>query len=130
MPEPAALSPARRKVVARTQARRAARRRELVAELRVAESVIGYAARQLSNGISPQEAAELALESSAQLSDLAVALRKSVRLPADHRRMLVSRLVFLGYTREAAAARAGVSVKTVQRDLARRAGRRLGFRAW
>lgn len=37
-------------------------------------------------------------------------------------RLLVSRLADLGYTQEATAARAGVSVKTVQRDLARRAG--------
>ena len=92
-------------------------------ELRVAESVIGYAARQLSNGIGPEEAAETALEASAQLSRLAVAIRKSVRLPLVHRRVLVSRLADLGYTQEAIGLRVGVSVKTVQRDLARRAGR-------
>jgi DNA-directed RNA polymerase specialized sigma24 family protein len=120
VPEPAALPPAERKVAARRVARRAARRGELVMELRVAESVIGYAVRQLSNGIGPEEAAETALEASAQLSRLAVVIRKSVRLPAVHRRVLVSKLADLGYTQEAIGLRAGVSVKTVQRDLARR----------
>jgi DNA-directed RNA polymerase specialized sigma24 family protein len=117
VPDPAAKS-AERKVLARRQARQAARRRELVTELRVGESVIGYAARVLANGASPAEARETALEASAELSRLAVALRKSVRLPVAQRRSLVSRLTGLGYTHEAAAARAGVSVKTVRRDLA------------
>jgi len=129
VPEPAALPPAERKVAARRVARRARRRRELVVELRTGEALIGYAAHQLSNGVSPQEAAELALETSAQLSRLAVVIRKSVRLPAVHRRLLVSKLADLGYTQEAIGLRAGVSVKTVQRDLARRAGRCLGLRA-
>jgi DNA-directed RNA polymerase specialized sigma24 family protein len=102
---------------------RARRRRELVVELRVAEATVGYAARVLGNGVSPVEAAETALEVSAQLDQLARVLRKSVRLPPGRRRLLVGRLIGLGYTQEATAARAGVSVKTVQRDLALRAGR-------
>lgn len=104
---------------ARREALRARRRRELVTELRTGGSVIAYAARQLSNGIGPEEAREVALESAAQLSMLSVALRKSVRLAPAHRRVLVGRLIGLGYTQEATAARAGVSVKTVQRDLSR-----------
>ena len=104
---------------ARREALRARRRRELVTELRVGEATIGYAAQVLGNGASPAEAAETALEVSAQLSQLAVVLRKSVRLAPGPRRLLVGRLIGLGYTQEATAARAGVSVKTVQRDLSR-----------
>ena len=107
------------KPAARREARRVARRRELVTELRVAEATVGYAARVLGNGVSPVEAAETALEVSAQLDQLAVVLRKSVRLPPGRRRLLVGRLIGLGYTQEATAARAGVSVKTIQRDVAR-----------
>ena len=118
MPEPA--DRAARKVAARNRSRRAARRREVVAELRVAESVIAYASQQLSNGISPDEARETALEASAQLSELAVALRKLVRLPVAQRRLLVASLTDAGYTQEQITRRAGVALKTVQRDLAQR----------
>jgi hypothetical protein len=96
-------------------------------ELRVGGSVIEYAAVQLSNGIGPEEARECALEAAAQLSMLALALRKSVRLPRGQRRLLVARLSGLGYTREAIALRAGVSVKTVGRDLAGGPRRRSGW---
>ncbi len=106
---------------ARRELLRARRRRELIVELRVAEATVSYAVRVLGNGVSPVEAAETALEVSAQLDRLATLLRKSVRLAPAHRRVLVGRLIGLGYTREATAARTGVSVKTVQRDLARRA---------
>ena len=113
-----ALSPAERKVLARTQARRAARRRELITELRVGGSLLDYATRQLSNGIGPGEASEVCLEVAAELARLSVALRKSGPAAGGAASAPGARLAGLGYTREATAARAGVSVKTVQRDLA------------
>ena len=67
---------AKRKAVARAMERR----RRAVAELRLAESLCGYAAGQLANGLSAEQARLAALETAGALTAVAAIPRRGQRL--------------------------------------------------
>ena len=73
MPESAAAAAARKAL-----ARQAARRREAVNMLRIAECTCRYAAGQLGDGIGPGEARATALFVAGELTAVARALRRRV----------------------------------------------------
>lgn len=54
----------------------------------VAQSTVGYAITQLSDGLAPQAAREAAIEAAAELEAVAAALRRLTRMgPSDRRRL-------------------------------------------
>ena len=108
MPESAAQS-ARRKALARESARR----REAVNMLRISAATCTYAASQIGNGTSPDEARATALFVAGELELMAEALRRLTRLDAAGRRVLATQLAALGWTRRQIAARLGVSERAV-----------------
>ena len=72
----------------RLPAREAARRRQAVATLRLAEAVARYAADQMANGLAPGEARAAAIDAAGELAELAALLRKLTRLgPAERREL-------------------------------------------
>jgi DNA-directed RNA polymerase specialized sigma24 family protein len=97
----------------RRAAREAARRREAMAALRVAEATIVYAQRQIGNGLSPAQARQAALEAAGELEVLAGELRRAIRLGPAERRVLARQLAALGMSRREVAARLGVSERAV-----------------
>ena len=66
---------------ARRELTREAARRRAVTTLEVAGAVASYAARQLGNGLSPQEAQAAALEVALELESVVLALLRLVRAP-------------------------------------------------
>jgi hypothetical protein len=100
---------ARRKALARA----VERRRRAVAELRLAESLCGYCADQLGNGLSAEEARLATVEAAAELAEVAVVLRRLARLDPAGRRALAVRLAGLGMGQTEIAVRVGVSQPTV-----------------
>ena len=108
MPESAEQS-ARRKALARE----AARRREAVTMLQIAECTCRYAAAQLGNGTGPAEARTTALFVAGELTVTAEALRRLTRLGPAERRVLAVQLAGLGWGRRQIAARLGVSERAV-----------------
>jgi hypothetical protein len=105
VPESAEKSAERKRRV-----REAGRRREAVSALRLGSAVCDYTARQLSNGLTPEQAQEAAMEAAAELAALALALRKMTRPggPAERRRQ-ARRLRSLGMTGRQIASALGVS---------------------
>jgi hypothetical protein len=95
-----------------------ARRREAVTALRLAEGAARHAAVVLSNGATPAQAVQTAREAAAQL-DLAVASLARLTRPGSlaERKLLVTRLAAMGWTRAQIARHAGLSERTVHRVL-------------
>lgn len=52
--------------------------------LAVAEATIEYARRQLTDGLTPEQARRAALDPAGALADLAEGLRRLTRIPAPH----------------------------------------------
>jgi DNA-binding NarL/FixJ family response regulator len=94
--------------------------------LRVAEGVSGYAAREIGNGLEPDEVRAAALEAAGDLEAAASALRRLARpdpVPAgpsdeaSRRRALALELAGRGWSRQAIAERLGVNAETARRYL-------------
>jgi hypothetical protein len=115
VPEPAERDRKRR-------AYEAVRRREAVTMLRVAEAMCGYAASQLADGLSPEEARAAAIEAAGELAALAAGLRRLTRLRPADRRVLAAQLAALGLSRREVAGHLGVSDRAVRGYLARSNG--------
>lgn len=118
MPESAA-QPARRETLTGDAARRRA-----VTVLRLAEAVAGYAAGQLADGLSPEQARQAALDVAGELELVAARLRGLAGLAGlstAERRVLTVRLVASGMSQRQAAERLGVSRRTIAVDLRQRA---------
>jgi hypothetical protein len=111
----------------KTAAREAARRREAVTVLAVAEATIGYARRQLGNGLSPPEARQCALETAAELASVADQLRRLTRLRPADRRALAAGLANFGLTTRQIARQLGVSDRAVRNYVV---GRRSDGKPW
>jgi DNA-directed RNA polymerase specialized sigma24 family protein len=108
VPEPATPN-AERKALARESARR----RQVVATLRLAEAVAGYAADQAGNGLGPEEARAAAIDAAGELAEMAATLRRLTRLGPSERRVLAVQLSAFGWTRHEVARRLGVSERAV-----------------
>ncbi len=123
--------PARRE----TTAREVARRREAVGMLRLAESIAGYAAGQLVNGLSPEQARRAALDAAGELDAVAGKLRRLAvaRLDVAERRALAVELAGSGMSPRQIAEQIGVAPSTVcdylsgRSGMAGRSARRLPF---
>ena len=90
-------------------ARQADRRAQAVTELAVAEATIGYARRQLANGLTPKQVTQAALETAVLLEQSATALRRLTRLSVAQRRALAVHLATLGLPTQEIAWQLGVS---------------------
>ena len=95
--------------VRRRLPREAARRRQAVATLRLAEAVARYAADQMANGLAPEEARAAAIDAAGELAELAALLRKLTRLGPAERRELALELGGLGWDKQRIAVRLGLS---------------------
>ena len=100
--------------VRRRLPREAARRRQAVATLRLAEAVARYAADQVANGLAPKEARAAAIDAAGELAELAALLRKLTRLGPAERRELALELGGLGWDKQRIAVRLGLSDRTVR----------------
>ena len=108
-------------------AREAARRREAVDLLRLAAVTVDYTLRELANGLNPEQARVAAIEAAAELSVVSEELRRLTRLGPAERRTLALQLTSLGMTQREAAARLGVSERTVRWWVTERRARRSGI---
>ena len=112
----------------------AAHRQQAIRALRFIESGAGYAAGQLANGLTPEQAQEAVLEMAAELSRTAEhlgGLAGESRLPDVDRRALATWLSGLGVPRREIAGRLGVPVGVVKNYLRQppvKAPRRVGAR--
>lgn len=104
------------------RAREDTRRRQAVAELRVASAVAAYAAEQVSNGLSAAEARRATVDAAAELAEIAVSLRRLARLRTAERRSQAALLAAAGVSRREVAVRVGVSESSVWKYLAGRRG--------
>lgn len=100
--------------VRRRLPREAARRRQAVATLRLAEAVARYAADQVANGLAPEQARAAAIDAAGELAELAALLRKLTRLGPAKRRELALELGGLGWDKQRIAVRLGLSDRTVR----------------
>ena len=104
---------------------REAARRRAVDTLTIASALAAYAAGQIGNGLSPEEARRAAVDAAAELENLAGNLRRlartAPRLDPAGRRALAVDLAASGLSQRAIAARLGVTKKVIWDDL-RRAG--------
>ena len=105
---------AERSAQRKRRARAAERRRQAITALQIGECACRYAAAQLGNGASPEDARLTALEMAGELVAVAEALRKAVRLDPAQRRALARLLAGQGMTQKQVAARLGVSERTVR----------------
>ena len=105
---------ARRHAERKARARPAGRRWQAADALRIAEAVAGYAARQVGNGLAPEEARRAVLEAAAELELMAVELRQLARLDGPERRALARQLAGLGMGTKRIAATVGVSETTAR----------------
>ena len=112
MPETAAQSQSATAARKRA-AREAARRRDVVTLLNVSGATIWYAVRQLGDGLPPEQARQVAIESAAELEAVAAALYRAVRLGPAERRSLARQLAAIGMSRREIADRLGVSDRAV-----------------
>jgi DNA-binding NarL/FixJ family response regulator len=93
-------------------------RARVVDLLRVAEGVAGYAARQVGNGLSPDEARAAVLEAAGELEAAAASLRRAARPDHSARwRALALELAAAGWSRDEIAERLGVTGETARRYL-------------
>ncbi len=94
---------------------RQAARRESVTLLRVVSATAAYAAGQLANGLSPQQARVAALEAAAEMEQAASVLRALTlaRLTPAERRRLAVQLVASGTSQREAARQVDVSPRRV-----------------
>ena len=81
--------------------------------LRLAESLAGYAAGQVGNGLAPPQAREAVIEAAGELELAAAALRRLARLGPAERRGRARLLAAKGMTRTEIARRLGVSDRAV-----------------
>ena len=102
------------KATRKAQARAAERRRRAVAELRLAESLCGYAAAQLANGLSAEQARLAALETAGELCAVAAVLRRAAWTTTADRRRLAALMAGRGLPTKQIADRLGVSDWTVR----------------
>jgi hypothetical protein len=105
---------AQRHAERKTRARAAGRRRRAADTLRIAEAVAGYAARQVGNGLAPEEARRAVLEAAAELELMAAELRALARLDGRERRALARQLAGFGMGTKRIAATVGVSERTAR----------------
>ena len=93
--------------------------------LRIAESIAGYAAGQVGNGLGQAEARSAAVDVAADLEVIASRLRELARLDLDAagRRALALELAAAGWSRQAIAERLGVTAETARRYLRVSSGR-------
>ena len=105
---------------AKALAREAERRRRAVTALQVLACVCAYAARQLGNGVTPEEARTVALETAGELTELATALRRLTRLGPAERRARARLLAGQGVPTRTIAAMLGVDPRCVRYYLADR----------
>jgi transcriptional regulator with XRE-family HTH domain len=105
-------------------AREVARRREAVGMLRLAESIAAYAAAQLANGLSPEQARRAALDAAVELDAVAGNLRRLAlpRLDVAERRALAADLAAAGMSPRQIAEQIGVAPSTVWDYLSGRRG--------
>lgn len=82
--------------------------------LRITECTARYAASQLANGLTPEQARAVALETAAELSMAAEALRRLTRLGVSERRALARQLANLGLPTREIAMRLGVCDRAVR----------------
>jgi hypothetical protein len=108
--------------------REAARRRQAVATLRLAEATAGYAADQVSDGLSPGEARAAVLDAAGELAELAGLLRKLARPGPAERRQMARTLHALGWDKHRIAVRLGLSDSAVKYYFRPRPGRASGAR--
>ena len=90
--------------------------------LRVVADITMYASRELSNGLTPDEAREAIGEAAAELAEAAVRLRRMTRPGPAERHLTVRLLLGRGMTGAEIAARTGLSEKTIARYRAQPAG--------
>ena len=109
MPE-SAQSAARRKALARA----VERRRRAVTELLLAESLCAYAADQIGNGLSAEQARLAALEMAGELTAVAAVLRRVGWLTVAERRALAVQFHRFGMPTRQIADRLGVSDRSVR----------------
>jgi hypothetical protein len=107
---------ARRKVIARTAARREAKRREAADLLRVAASTCAYSSAQLANGLSAADARVAMAEAAEVLAEVVVKLRRAAR-PAEAagRALAARRMAGAGMPVPRIALALGVDPRTVSR---------------
>ena len=108
---------AEKKAERKRRAREAARRRSAVTALNIGEATCRYASTQLSNGLGPAEARDLAQEMAAELVAVARILRRVGWLPVAERRVAAARLRGLGYSTNQIADRLGVTDYSVREYL-------------
>ena len=96
------------------RARLAARRREVLAALRLAESVAGYAAGQVADGLGPVEARQVAVEAMRELAGVAAALARLTELAPGERRGLAVELRGVGLSAREVAALLAVAPGTAR----------------
>jgi hypothetical protein len=109
VPEPATVTAERKRL-----AREAARRREAVTMLQISAATCTYAASQLGNGTSPDEARDTALFVAGELTAMAASLRRLTRMGLAERRALARQLAGLGWPTRQIAAQLGVSDRAVR----------------
>ena len=91
--------------------------------LRLAESASGYAAEQIGNGLSPEQARLAAADVAAELTAVAATLRRLtalIRLSPAERRALAVELAATGLDARRIAEQLAVSPSTARRYLAAR----------
>lgn len=103
--------------------RESQRRAEAVRILRLAEATSAYAAgRLLANGLGPEEARQMAAETAAELSRVAIELRKLTRLPVGDRRRVARQLAARGVPTAEISMQLGVCRRCVRYYVAGRQG--------
>jgi hypothetical protein len=90
------------------------RRRRAAAELRLAATMASYAAHQVGNGLTPDEARRELLVAAGELEAVAAAVRRAVRLRPVERRALAAQLHALGWNTAQIARQIGVSPRCVR----------------
>jgi len=100
--------------VRKARAREAERRRQAVTTLRLAQALAGYAADQVADGLSAEQARAAVLDASAELADAAASLRRLARLRPGERRTMAALLAGRGLPTKVIAAQLGVSDRSVR----------------
>ena len=85
-----------------------------MAELRLAESMCAYAADQIGNGLTPEQARDAALETAGELVAVAAVVRRAAWTTTADRRRLAAMMAGRGLPTGQIAARLGVSDWTVR----------------